>query len=45
MNKIVSYKQISSDKYLVSYIPKLDYDIIKSHKLDFFKIVNSYKDI
>lgn len=44
MNKIVSYKQISNEKYLVSYIPKLDYDIIKSHNLDFLKVVNSYKD-
>lgn len=44
MYKIVSYKQISNEKYLVSYVPKLDYDIIKSHNLDFFKIVNKYKD-
>ena len=44
MCKIMSYKEISNDKVLVSYIPKLDYEIIKSHNLDFIKIVNKYKD-
>ena len=44
MHKIMSYKQISENKYLVSYIPKLDYEIINSHKLDFIKIVNKFKD-
>lgn len=44
MNKIMSYKEISNDKVIVSYVAKLDYEIIKSHKLDFIKIVNKYKD-
>lgn len=44
MCKIVSYKQISEDRVLVSYVPVLDYDIIKSHGLDYLKIVNNFKD-
>ena len=44
MNKIVSYKFISPDKVLVSYIPKLDTDIIASHNLDILKLVSKYKD-
>lgn len=44
MHKIISYKQISNDKVLVTYIPKLDYGIINSHGLDFIKIANKYKD-
>ena len=44
INKIISYKQITNSKYLVSYIPKLDYNIIKDHNLDLMKIVYSYKD-
>lgn len=44
MNKITSYKWISDNKVLVSYIPKLDYTVIKSHGLDFIKIVNKFED-
>lgn len=44
MHKIMSYKEISEHKVLVSYVPKLDYDVINSHGLDFIKIVNKYKD-
>ena len=44
MYKIMSYKNISNDKILVSYIPKLDYNIIRDHKLDFIKIVDKFKD-
>jgi hypothetical protein len=44
MYKIVSYKIITQDKILVTYIPKLDYYIITSHKLDFVKVVKVYKD-
>lgn len=44
MNKITSYKKVAEDKFLVSYIPRLDYDIINNHKLDFIKIANNYKD-
>jgi hypothetical protein len=44
MNKVVSYVAISKDKYLVSYIPKLDHDIINSHNLDFMKLLNKFKD-
>lgn len=45
MYKIMSYKEVAYDKILVSYIPRLDYDIISSHNLDFIKIVNKYKDL
>lgn len=41
-NKIVSYK--SNNKLLVTYVPKLDFDIIKSHNLDMLKILKSSKD-
>lgn len=44
MHKIMSYKEISQDKVLVSYVPKLDYEVINSHRLDFIKIVNKYKN-
>ena len=44
MYKIMSYKIISDNKVLVTYIPKLDYEIINTHKLDFIKIANKYKD-
>lgn len=44
INKITSYKWISQDKVLVSYIPKLDYNVIKSHNLDFIKVVNKFQD-
>ena len=44
MNKVISYKVISEEKVLVTYIPKLDYDIINSHNLDFLKVLNKYKD-
>lgn len=45
MNKIVSYKVISWDKLLVTYIPKLDYDVIKDHELDFIKVSSKYNDV
>ena len=44
MYKIVSYKQITENRVLVSYIPSLDYDIITSHGLDYLKIVSKFKD-
>jgi hypothetical protein len=44
MHKVTSIKQITKDKVLVSYIPKLDYDIISSHNLDFLKVLRRYKD-
>ena len=44
MHKIISYKEISNEKVLVCYVPKLDYEIINSHNLDFIKIVNKYND-
>ena len=40
----MSYIGVSEDKILVSYIPRLDHDIISSHNLDFIKVVNKYKD-
>lgn len=44
MHKIMSYKEISEDKVLVSYVPKLDYDVITGHNLDITKIAEKYKD-
>ena len=44
MYKIISYKHISNNKILISYIPKLDKDIIDSHDLDILKILTKYKD-
>lgn len=44
MHKIMSYKDLSKDRVLVSYIPKLDYELINSYNLDFIKIVAKYKD-
>ena len=38
MYKIMSYKEISNNKVLVTYIPKLDYGIMASHNLDFIKL-------
>lgn len=43
MNKVVSYKYLDDNKILVSYIPKLDADIISSHNLDIIKLANKYK--
>ena len=34
---------MNNTKVLVSYIPKLDYDLITQHKLD-FKVAQKYKD-
>lgn len=45
MYKITSYKIISDDKVLVSYIPKLDHNVVNSHNLDFIKLANKYKDL
>ena len=42
--KINSYTELSDDKYLVSYIPKLDHDVIKSHNLSITKLVSKYGD-
>lgn len=44
MNKISSYKNISNNKIMVSYVPNLDPEIIASHNLDFIKLVNRYND-
>ena len=44
INKIVSYEEITGGQYLVTFIPKLDYDIINSHGLDFLKVLSKYKD-
>ena len=44
MHKIMSYKVISKDNILVNYVPKLDYDIITDHGLDFMKLLDKYKD-
>ena len=44
MNKVVSYKSIGINKTLLSYIDKLNPDIIESHNLDIVKLANKYKD-
>lgn len=44
INKIVNYQYISNDKMLVTYVPKLDYDIIKQHNLDFIKVSSQVYD-
>lgn len=43
MHKITSYRIISDNKILVTYVPRLDNDIIKSHGLDIVKIVKILK--
>lgn len=40
----IKLHRISDDIILVTYVPKLDYELIKSHNLDFLKVVNKYKD-
>lgn len=44
ISKITSYTEIDNDYVLVSYIPKLYYDLIYSHGLEFLKVVEKYKD-
>ena len=43
--KIGSVIDISTNKKIVSYIPKIDYDVVDSHGLDFMKVVNKYDDL
>lgn len=45
MKNVKYYQKISKDKVLISYINKLDDEIIASHNLDIVKILNKYKDI
>nr|YP_009543519.1 DNA polymerase type B [Coniothyrium glycines]AYU74409.1 DNA polymerase type B [Coniothyrium glycines] len=44
MHKVTSYKVISPQNILVSYVPKLDNDIIKSHGLDIIKLLSKFQD-
>jgi hypothetical protein len=44
MHKIMDYKIIGKDKYMVSYINKLHYPTITDHKLDIVKVMKKYKD-
>lgn len=44
MHKVTSYKTISPSNILVSYVPKLDNDIINSHDLDIIKLLPKFKD-
>lgn len=39
LHKIMGFKELSSDKFMVSYTDKLDYDLIKEHDLDLTKIL------
>ena len=43
-NKIVDGTSISDDKVLVTYVPKLDYEVVKEHNLDFLSLVNAKND-
>jgi len=42
--KINSYIELSDNKYMVSYIPKLDHNVITSHNLSITKLVSKYGD-
>jgi len=42
--KINSYIELSDNKYMVSYIPTLDHDVITSHNLSVTKLVSKYGD-
>ena len=44
MKKINSYKELDNDKVLVTFIDKLDNDIINSHNLDIVKLSNIHRD-
>ena len=44
MKKINNYKQLDNDKVLVTFIDKLDSDVIKSHNLDIVKLSNVHTD-
>lgn len=44
VNTIHSYRELINDKLLVTYSKKQDYDIIKSHGLDFLKVLSDNKD-
>lgn len=44
MYRITSYKELSDDRVMVTYIPKLDHELITSHGLDFLKVVRKHKD-
>ena len=43
-NKISSFKQITSNKILVTYTPILDDEIIKSNDLDITKLVSKFRN-
>ena len=42
--RIISYKTISDNKLLVTYIPSIDVDIVKQHKQDIIKVVSKNID-
>jgi hypothetical protein len=42
-HKIMNYRCIDTNRIMVSYTKKLDYYIIKSHGLDFIKLLAKYK--
>lgn len=44
MKSTSSYKNVGDNKILVNYTPSLDYDLIKSHELDFVKVASKYND-
>jgi hypothetical protein len=44
LNKVTSIKNLSEDRTMVTYSPKLDYEVIKSNNLDIIKILNKHKD-
>jgi hypothetical protein len=44
INKIIGYQILSKNKILVSYVPDLNVNIIKSNNLDLVKLSKKYKD-
>ena len=44
MYKIVSFKVLNENRIVVTYIPFIYYDIVKSHNLDFVTVVKKYSD-
>jgi len=45
MKKVMSSESISEGKVLLTYINKLDPEVIYSHNLDYIKIMDKYKDV
>jgi len=44
MKKVRSYKYLSDDKVMLSYVDKFDANVISSHNMDIVKLSSKYKD-